>query len=77
MLGEKLVYRLMYPLNVRAVGGDARKVSCPKPTGILQRTPNTGFPKRRQVLDLTEDSIVIQVTDVLLQMILHQVKARK
>ena len=71
---EELVNCLFHFLSVVATAG-ALQVFCPEPTGIFQCIPNVFLPSSRKVINITEDSIVIQVTDIPLQPLFHQIEA--
>jgi hypothetical protein len=74
---EELVDRRAYFLGIPAAARGLREVPRPKPACVFQRIPDLGFTASGEILNFFEGSVVIQVTDVLLQLPLHQGKARK
>ena len=66
---------LLYFLSITPTDRALGKVFCPELTGILQCISNVFLPSRRKITNITKNSIVIQVTDVPLQPLLHQIKA--
>jgi len=72
---EELVYGLVDFLNTMVTIRNFCKMLCPEVACIFQGIPNVGGPGCGKILDLTEDSIVIQVTDISLQPVLHHIEA--
>ena len=72
---EEFINCLIYLLNIMAVAGNLHKVLCPELACISQSIPNVLLLTSRDIPNLTEDGIVIQVTDIPLQPLLHQVEA--
>jgi hypothetical protein len=50
---------------------------CPELACIFQGISNVGSPECREILDLTEDNMVIQLADVPLQPLFHHIEACK
>ena len=48
---------------------------CPELACIFQGTANVGGPECRKIFDLTEDNMIMQVADIPLQPLLHQIEA--
>ena len=74
---EELVNCLVYLLRIRTTARALHKVFCPELASILQCISNIFLPATRKITDTAEISIVIQVTDVPLQPLFHQIEARK
>ena len=55
---------LMHFPNIRATAGALHQVFCPELAGIFQGFPNVFLPASRNIIDIAQDNIVIQVTDV-------------
>ena len=71
---EEFINLPLYFLSIAASGGGLHKVSCPEATSIFQGTSNVHFLRSRESFNPTEDGVVIQVADVLLQPFLHQIE---
>ena len=72
---EELVNCLLHFLSVTVAAGAVHKVFCPELTGILQPISNVFLPSSRKIINIAENSKVIQVTDVPLQPLFHQIEA--
>ena len=75
MLCEELFNCFLHFLDTRAAGRNLQKVLCPKITCIFQTISNVVLPATREILDLTENSIVIKVADIPLQPFPHKPEA--
>ena len=74
---EEAVYLFLYLLGMQSTSRNACQMFCPKLTCILQWTSNIGLLVRFQTLDLFEDGIILQVANIPLQLLPHQLKAGK
>ena len=77
MCCEKFLNGLLHFSDVGGFVGGLQKVLGPEPACIFQSISNVDLPENRKVFDLTENSIVIQVADILLQPLPHEPEARK
>jgi len=59
---------------MRTGARNPQKVLCPESTCIFQSIPNVVLLSIRKIFDFTENNIVSQVADVLLQLCPHQVE---
>ena len=75
MYCEEFINCLPHLLSIAATTGDDHKVPCPELTGIFQSSPNVELPMSEEIFNFTENSMVIQVTDIPLQPFLHQIEA--
>ena len=75
MYGEEFINCLLDFLNTEAVTGNLLKVLCPKAACIFQRSSDIDLTASTEILDITEDNIVIQVAHVPLQLLPHQIEA--
>jgi hypothetical protein len=62
-------------LGIRAIARALCEVFGPEATSILQCISNIFLPASRKIMDITKNSIFVQVTDVPLQPLFHQMKA--
>ena len=72
---EELINCLLHFPSIRATAGALHQMFGPVLTGIFQSFPDVFLPASRKTIDLAEDSTIIQVTDILLQPLFHQMKA--
>ena len=63
---EELVNGLVHFLKIMATTRDLYKVFCPEPACISQSISNMFFFIGLDISNLTENSIIIQATDILL-----------
>lgn len=76
MCREEVVNCLPHFLGVGAAARDFQKVFRPEATRVFQSTSDIGLAVVVKVYDPTENGVVTQVADVLLQSFSHKVKAR-
>ena len=75
MHSEELLNSILHFLYMRAAARDLQEVPGPELAYIFQSTCDVVLLANRKDLDLTENSIVIQVADILLQPLLHKPEA--
>ena len=63
---EELINCLLDLLSIRTTVGGIYEVPCPEATGIPQGIPNMGLLMSGEIFTSTEDSVVIQIADILL-----------
>ena len=74
---KEVINGLMYFLHTISDISDFCKMACPESACIFQGVSNIGSPECRKVPNIMEESMVIQLADIPLQLYFHHIEAGK